>query len=190
MAPQSELAGEPFEPRTLRTVSRDDGHDTIAAREGDRTQELVEALLADESRDRENDHVVGADTQTSPRAEPGPERRAFRREPVGPLPELRHVDRVGEDADPFRPLAPEHRVRASVPVTRTPAARSDDPRHDGSLHLLAPARPRALVVTLDHEQVRDSRCAPRESGLRGERAPPGDDDDVGSLALAPGLCPE
>ena len=70
--------------------------------------------------------------------------------------------------------------RASEPTTSTLAAPFTSGGTTVSLTRPPPAGLRARVVALDEEHVRNAaRTAPAERRLRGERAPAGDDDDVG-----------
>ena len=92
----------------------------------------------------------------------------------------RHVDRVREDPDASG-SAPSATTdsRASEPTTSTDARRAQDRRHGRRLDGAAPAGLRPRVVALDQQHVRHAaQAAPDEGGLRGERAPARDDDDV------------
>ena len=148
----------------------------------DRAQQHVEALLRRTSR-------ATLRTTTSSSASPSAARSSARRaaELVGALAEARDVDRVREDAYALRRRRRARRRtrgRAS-PTTSTDAAPRTIGRHDRRLDLPPPAGLRPRVVALDEQHVRNARApAPGERGLRGERAPAGDDDDVGPRARA------
>src|SRR5262249_22304029 len=73
--------------------------------------------------------------------------------------------------------ASEHRATRERPRDEDAGGSVDDPRHDGSLDGSPPARATAFVMALDDEHVGHAAyTAPRDRGLRRERAPPADDD--------------
>ena len=95
-------------------------------------------------------------TATSSGARPRPSRElvAARREPVGGVAEALDVDRVREDADPFRGRAERHDRVARERAGDEDARRAgDDRRHDDLLHPPPPAGLRAGVVALDEQNV-------------------------------------
>ena len=70
--------------------------------------------------------------------------------------------------------------RAARPDNEHVGSLAHDPRHDRALHCATPPRARAEVVALDEQDIRHPvRARPRDRRLRRERAPAGDDDDVG-----------
>ncbi len=113
----SEVARQQLETRALRSVARENEQQSRIARLGNRADEHVEPLFGRESRDGQDDDVVGCGAERAPQLRPPG------REPRGVAGELVDVDRVREHVHALG-LAPRATIefRASVPVTRTPDA--------------------------------------------------------------------
>src|SRR5207344_2101588 len=136
----------------------------------------VEPLLGTEPRDAKDDDVLGV------RAELAPKVRPALAKPLGPHGEVLDVDSVREQMHSLRGgTARDHRVARQRAGDEDARRALDDRRDDGSLHCSAPAWPWALVVALDDENVGNPlEPTPGDRRLCCERAPAGDDDDIGA----------
>ena len=172
-------SAQSLESGPLGTLAREDEQETGIAGVGNRAHQQVETLLPCEPSDREDDDVLGA----------GSHRLSQLRPPCcqsgGPLPELLHVDRVREDPNSVGTgTARRHRPRGERSDRENPRRPANDGRNDSALDSPSPARPRPFVVALHDERVGNPpRPTPGDRPLGGERAPAGDDDDLGPSPL-------
>ena len=161
---------------TLDALAREDEQELRVGRDGDCSHEVVEPFLGRETRDAEDDHVVVAPRRDALRSSG---RRLARRDALAP--ELLDVDGVREHAHAIRGRsARNHRVAGERARDEDARRTRDDGRDDGAFTFRR--HPAAALRRGSPRRGRTGRHepAPRDRGLRRERAPAGDDDDVGA----------
>ncbi len=173
LAREDSVSAEALESVALRSAADDNG--TCAGGLA-RAQERVETLVRNEPRYGDDRDLVRPKPQRRPKIEPAREQAVDERRV------LADVDRVREHAHALRISAErDDGVTGAGADDEHRSGATHDRRHRRRLDAAAPARLGPGVVALDEQHVRNvPRPAPGERALRCERAPAGDDGDIGS----------